>query len=78
MPKAALKGYGLHYRSYGQADRPALLFLHGFMGSSEEFVPIMERLATYFYSVAVDLPGHGQTEVLFPETGYTMTAIAAG
>jgi 2-succinyl-6-hydroxy-2,4-cyclohexadiene-1-carboxylate synthase len=37
------------------------LFLHGFMGSSDDFAPLLTQLSKHFHCVCVDLPGHGQT-----------------
>ncbi|NJR69045.1 MAG: 2-succinyl-6-hydroxy-2,4-cyclohexadiene-1-carboxylate synthase [Synechococcales cyanobacterium CRU_2_2] len=45
----------------GVVQGPVLLFLHGFMGSCRDWLPVMERLSDRFSCVAVDLPGHGQT-----------------
>lgn len=46
------------------ADRPLLLFLHGFLGSRTDWVPVMAHLASSARCIAIDLPGHGQTTVL--------------
>jgi isochorismate synthase / 2-succinyl-5-enolpyruvyl-6-hydroxy-3-cyclohexene-1-carboxylate synthase / 2-succinyl-6-hydroxy-2,4-cyclohexadiene-1-carboxylate synthase / o-succinylbenzoate synthase len=62
---ATVKGNG----SGGDSDcdmasslRPVYVFLHGFLGSSEDWVPLMSGLAAAGHeSMAVDLPGHGQT-----------------
>lgn len=43
----------------GPADAPALVFLHGFLGSAEDWRPVMADLARDFRCIAVDLPGHG-------------------
>ncbi len=47
----------------GTRGKPRLLFLHGFMGTKEDWDPIVKQLAGSVDSLAVDLPGHGQTEV---------------
>lgn len=61
-----------HYSFTGSRDNPAILFLHGFMGSSNDFENIMVSLADQFYCLAVDLPGHGKTQVFAGEESYTM------
>lgn len=43
----------------GTESGPVLLFLHGFMGSSEDWTPIVSRLKDRYRCVRVDLPGHG-------------------
>jgi 2-succinyl-6-hydroxy-2,4-cyclohexadiene-1-carboxylate synthase len=50
---------GLAYLTAGDPRHPAVLFLHGFMGSSEDWRGVMEALEDRFYCVAPDLPGHG-------------------
>jgi len=39
----------------------AVVCLHGFMGTAEDWLPLMQRLSEYARCVAVDLPGHGKT-----------------
>lgn len=51
----------LHFATRGTADRPAVLFLHGFMGSSSDWEEIMVRLSSEFFCIGVDLPGHGRS-----------------
>jgi pimeloyl-ACP methyl ester carboxylesterase len=43
--------------------QPTLLFLHGFLGSADDFAACMDALSCVFRCVAVDLPGHGATTV---------------
>lgn len=52
---------GYHVDHYGQPELPAILFLHGFMGSSNDWWPLLTQLSKYFHCICVDLPGHGQT-----------------
>ncbi|KAJ7550965.1 hypothetical protein O6H91_07G126900 [Diphasiastrum complanatum] len=47
----------------GVKEVPTLLFLHGLLGSVDEWISIMNSLSISFRCVAVDLPGHGQTTV---------------
>ena len=46
-----------------QASRSVFIFLHGFLGDKEDWLPIMRALALTHRCVAVDLPGHGRTSV---------------
>ncbi len=48
-------------QAYGQSDRPALLFLHGFLGDRSDFQRAIARLSEQFYCLTVDLPGHGNS-----------------
>jgi len=61
----------LHYRTHGSPQKRALCFLHGFMGSTAEWAPIVEALETEAFCLMVDLPGHGRS-VDRPSYEYTM------
>lgn len=62
---------GLAYLTAGNPRHPAVLFLHGFMGSSADWRGVMEALEDRFYCVALDLPGHGSSVGLSSEA-YTI------
>lgn len=59
----------------GENARPAILFLHGFMGSKSEWTDVMDGLKHGFRCVAVDLPGHGTSSGL-PDAAYTIDGAA--
>lgn len=40
-----------------------LILLHGFTGSSEDWIFLINELDERIYPIAVDLPGHGKTEI---------------
>jgi len=42
-------------------DLPAMLFLHGFMGSGKAFSPLIEKISPSVNPVTVDLLGHGES-----------------
>lgn len=46
-------------RVEGKASQPGVVFLHGFMGSGADWLPVAKRLADQFYCLMPDLPGHG-------------------
>jgi 2-succinyl-6-hydroxy-2,4-cyclohexadiene-1-carboxylate synthase len=48
--------------TWGETSLPPLLMLHGFLGTGEDWRAIAERLATNFYVIAPDIPGHGSTQ----------------
>jgi 2-succinyl-6-hydroxy-2,4-cyclohexadiene-1-carboxylate synthase len=58
---------GLGYTLSGDAGDPALLFLHGFMGSSEDWRDTIAALDGRYRCLAMDLPGHGASLGLPPE-----------
>jgi len=52
----------LHYLTAGNSSSPAVVFLHGFLGSGSDWEEIIAVLSKDFYCVTLDLPGHGQTK----------------
>ena len=54
----------LAYRTWGIRGRPALVLLHGFLGDSEDWLPLVSLLEQDFYLVAVDLPGHAKSRTV--------------
>jgi len=59
----------------GRQQEPAVLFLHGFMGSSADWTGVTAALADACHSLAVDLPGHGASTGL-ADAFYTMEGAA--
>jgi 2-succinyl-6-hydroxy-2,4-cyclohexadiene-1-carboxylate synthase len=49
----------LSFSCFGSPTNPPVLFLHGFLGCKEDFLPIAKSLQDEFYCICVDLPGHG-------------------
>jgi 2-succinyl-6-hydroxy-2,4-cyclohexadiene-1-carboxylate synthase len=57
---------------------PPLLLLHGFSGSSESWGgPILDRLSIGRRVIAVDLPGHGESDVPAEPGRFAFAAIVA-
>lgn len=64
-----------YYETHGDKNRPAIVFLHGFLGNGDSWNEIIPTLSKYYYCITIDLPGHGRTlpeESLF----YTMSNCA--
>jgi abhydrolase domain-containing protein 6 len=40
---------------------PSLVFLHGFGGDKDQWTNVIARIPRQYHSVAVDMPGHGET-----------------
>jgi 2-succinyl-6-hydroxy-2,4-cyclohexadiene-1-carboxylate synthase len=57
---------------------PVLLLLHGWMGSCEDYTEIIELLRSTFNCIAIDLPGHGKTDVIGGDRGYGFINTAIG
>jgi pimeloyl-ACP methyl ester carboxylesterase len=58
---AAANGINYYYEIRGAGE--PLLLLHGGLGSTDMFRPIMPQLAEHRQVIAVDLQGHGRTEL---------------
>lgn len=70
--------YHWHFHSTIDRTLPPLLLLHGWMGSCQDYLDIIERLKSHFYCIAIDLPGHGQTQVINGDRGYDFVTTARG
>lgn len=64
-----------HYKFYGDRSRPLIIFLHGFMGSGEDWSAgfceqkVISHLPADFCCLTIDLPFHGKTHIsCSPET----------
>lgn len=68
--------YTFHYSFSGNKAQPVMLLLHGFMGNCQDFQEVVSVLAERFFCLAVDLPGHGKTEVIGPEECYNIANTA--
>lgn len=67
---------GLTY-AYGEVgEGPAVLLLHGFMGSKADWTTLIETLADAYRVIAVDLPGHGESEAPEDVGRYGMATVA--
>ncbi|MBB3148528.1 pimeloyl-ACP methyl ester carboxylesterase [Phyllobacterium trifolii] len=60
--RVSVDGLSVFYREAGDAQKPALLLLHGFPSSSHMFRDLIPALSEDFHLIAPDLPGFGQTE----------------
>jgi len=65
----------LHYQLNGSPANPPLVFLHGFLGSSNDWNFAVDHLGSNYYCLRVDLPGHGQSR-LENNAQYAMPATA--
>ena len=53
-------------RRVGNDERPALVFLHGLLGSGRDWRQVVNILAPSHYCLTIDLPGHGHSQLLLP------------
>lgn len=57
----------LYVQQTGPTNAPIICFLHGFLGSGEDWQPIITVLSTTYNCIAIDLPGHGRSVQLEDE-----------
>jgi 2-succinyl-6-hydroxy-2,4-cyclohexadiene-1-carboxylate synthase len=62
---------GLSRGLSGSSDDPAVLFLHGFMGSSADWNDVVAAIEDRAFCITLDLPGHGDSLGL-TQDAYTM------
>ncbi|MFK0571662.1 2-succinyl-6-hydroxy-2,4-cyclohexadiene-1-carboxylate synthase [Endozoicomonas sp.] len=51
----------LSYHCSGAIGAPVLFLLHGFLGSADDWQPLIQALGSDYCLIAVDLPGHGSS-----------------
>ncbi len=50
-----------NYKTYGSVENDAIIFVHGFIGSAEDWEEVISEFKDKYYCIAIDLPGHGST-----------------
>lgn len=63
----------VHYHDVGEGERPFVL-VHGFTGSSDDFVDVLPALSKHGCTLAPDNRGHGGTSN--PGSGYSLDGMA--
>jgi len=62
----------VHYLDSCSTDiQETIVFLHGFTGSSRDFLEIPDSLLSQYRCLIPDLPGHGQTRLIEDEISFT-------
>lgn len=64
-----------YYETHGAKQLPAILMLHGFLGSSKDWFEVTAALKSKFFCILPDLPGHGRTKSL-SDADYAMQSSA--
>ena len=72
MPDVEINGFRMHYEEVGVGD-PVILH-HGFMGRSDNWAPVRERLDPGRRYISLDCRGAGASEA--PSAGYTVRQFA--
>jgi pimeloyl-ACP methyl ester carboxylesterase len=71
--QTSLDGTRIHYQTYGKG-REALVFIHGWSCSLDYWRDLIPDLMKRSRVIAIDLPGHGQSDK--PQLAYTMDLFA--
>jgi 2-succinyl-6-hydroxy-2,4-cyclohexadiene-1-carboxylate synthase len=75
MAKVRINNLVYHYQRKGKGS--PLVLLHGFTGSLRSWNELAGELSSQVESVAIDLPGHGQTESSIDPIRYNIEHTAA-
>lgn len=62
-------------KTIGKSHLPVMIFLHGFLGSLADWVPLCRRFSNMYQCLLLDLPGHGKTKAS-RASDYTISATA--
>jgi len=62
MPQISVDGIKIFFRESGAAGGKTLVFVHGAGGSSYTWTHMLESPPPGYRCIAIDLPGHGQSE----------------
>lgn len=65
-----LDGLKLRYLESGKGKKRHILFIHGLGSAADRWMKIPEELSSDFHSVAIDLPGFGESDK--PQINYTI------
>ncbi|MGD8917547.1 MAG: alpha/beta hydrolase, partial [Nitrosopumilaceae archaeon] len=57
-----LDGFNIRYLEFGKGNEKHLLFIHGLGSAADRWMKIPEGLSSEFHSIAIDLPGFGESE----------------
>jgi pimeloyl-ACP methyl ester carboxylesterase len=57
-----INGVEVYYRETGNKNNPSLFFIHGFLGSSYDWIEMIRYYDDNYHVIAIDLPGFGASE----------------
>ncbi|MCG7342517.1 2-succinyl-6-hydroxy-2,4-cyclohexadiene-1-carboxylate synthase [Sporosarcina sp. ACRSL] len=67
-----VRGLSIHVEMEGEPHLPAVVFLHGFTGTSATWKEVRNELKGKYRTITVDLTGHGNTTVPESPERYSM------
>ncbi|MBJ11697.1 MAG: hypothetical protein CMG62_01275 [Candidatus Marinimicrobia bacterium] len=63
MDNIQVNDLNMYYYSIGNSKNPPLIFLHGSLAFSELYKKIITSLSENYFVIAVDMRGHGRTDI---------------
>ena len=54
---------GINYQCFGDPEKSAVLFFHGFLGDSRDWQQVVDLVSEHSYCITIDLPGHGNSNI---------------
>ena len=57
--RTTINAIPFHIETLGDPSLPRIIFLHGFLGSGSDWLPVARELQREYSVVMIDLPGHG-------------------
>src|SRR5207302_540128 len=73
-PARTMRRLRVHYLTWGEADRPPVVLLHGFGQSAHTWKRVAIPLADRYYLIAPDARGHGDS-AWAPDRDYSQLAM---
>ncbi len=75
---AGHKSMDWYYQECGPQNEHPILFLHGFMGLSDDWQDVVDQLASSYRCIMPDLPGHGRSGFPIRREMITIQSVAEG
>lgn len=69
----SIRGLDMYVEQFVKPEKPAIVFLHGFTGSTSTWRDAMNSLKDDYSVYAVDLTGHGKTSIPIEPARYAMS-----
>lgn len=67
-----IRGLSIHVEMEGEPHLPAIVFLHGFTGTTATWKEVRDRFKGKYRTIAIDLTGHGKSEIPEKSDRYSM------
>lgn len=76
-PRGRGQGYNVYVEhTCFDVDRETILFLHGYLGSIDDYKTILERFSGNYNTIAIDIRGHGRSEFPDEDEEWSLSSLA--